>query len=63
MQQSSWLKENIFVVAAVLNVFAALFFSSPAIMRGFQRASFVMSLLFGLLFCGLGLIVAIDVFR
>ncbi len=49
--------------AAVLNVFAALFFSSPPVMRGFQRASFVMSVLFGLLFCGLGLIVALDVVR
>lgn len=49
------------LVGAVLNAFAALFFSSPPVMRGFQAASYAMSLLFGVLFVGLGLLVASDV--
>ena len=42
---------------------AALFFSTPAVMRGFQAAGFAMSVLFGVLFVGLGLVVAWDVLR
>lgn len=49
------------LLGAVLNIIAALFFSSPAVMRAFQAASFWMSLLFGVLFCGLGAIVGWDV--
>ena len=49
------------VVAALLNTFAALFFSSPPIMRGFQAASYPMSMVFGVLFVGLGSLVAWDV--
>lgn len=49
------------IIGAVLNAFAALFFSSPPIMRGFQAASRPMSILFGMLFVGLGLIVVLDV--
>lgn len=51
------------LLAAVLNVFAALFFSSPAVMRAFQAASIWMSILFGVLFSGLGALVAWDVLR
>jgi threonine/homoserine/homoserine lactone efflux protein len=43
-----------------LNAVAALFFSHPPVMRAFQRASFASSILFGLLFTGLGLLVAWD---
>lgn len=61
---SKWLMGAIVVqiaiVGTVLNVFAALFFSSPPIMRGFQSASYFMSLTFGVLFVGLGLMVAAD---
>ena len=49
------------VVAAALNLFAAVFFSSPPVMRAFQRASWAMSMAFGVLFVGLGLIVLWDV--
>ena len=49
------------IVGALLNAFAALFFSSPVIMRGFQVASYPMSILFGIIFVGLGSIVAWDV--
>ncbi len=50
------------ILAAVLNAIAALFFSAPPVIAGFQRASFATSILFGVLFCGLGLVVAWDIF-
>ena len=37
---------------AILNIIAALFFSVPAVMRGFQAAGPVVSLIFGGLCCG-----------
>ena len=49
------------LLGAFLNAIAALFFSTPAVMRGFQASSFAMSLVFGVLFCGLGMLVAYDV--
>lgn len=49
------------VLGVLLNTLAALFFSSPPVMRAFQAASFTMSIVFGVLFCGLGLLVALDV--
>lgn len=49
------------LLGAVLNVIAALFFSAPPVMRAFQAASFSTSIVFGVLFCGLGLLVAWDV--
>ncbi len=49
---------QIAVLGAILNVIAALFFSHPPVMRAFQAASFGMSILFGILFCGLGVLVA-----
>lgn len=49
------------VTGMVLNAIAALFFSTPSVMRGFQAAGFAMSVLFGILFVGLGLVVAWDV--
>ncbi len=51
------------LVASFLNTFAALFFSSPAVMEAFRAAGFWMSILFGILFTGLGVIVAWDVLR
>ena len=51
------------VFGAILNAFAALCFSSTAVIRGFQAASVWMSLLFGALFCTLGIVVAWDVIR
>ena len=51
---------QILVLGAVLNTCAALFFSAPAVMRRFQAAGFAMSLIFGTLFVGLGLLVAWD---
>ena len=51
------------VLGAMLNAVAALFFSSAAVMQAFQAASFWMSILFGLLFCALGALVAWDVIR
>ena len=51
------------VLGAVLNGFAALFFSAGPVMAAFQRASFAMSLLFGALFCGLGILVAWDIIK
>lgn len=50
-------------LAAVLNAIAALFFSSPPVMRAFQSASFVTSVVFGLLFCTLGALVVWDILR
>ena len=50
-------------LGAILNIIAALFFSSPAVIRGFQRASFATSILFGVLFVGLGLLVTWDVVK
>lgn len=51
---------QIAVIGTLLNTFAALFFSSPPVMRGFQAASYFMSMTFGVLFVGLGLMVAAD---
>lgn len=48
------------LIGAILNIFAALFFSNPAVVRGFHAAGPVVSIAFGLLFCGLGLAVAVD---
>jgi len=48
-------------IGACLNIFAALFFSSPAVIRWFKVASFWISLLFGLLFCALGALVVYEV--
>lgn len=49
------------IVGALLNCFAALFFSSPPVMRRLQAASYAMSVVFGVLFVGLGVLVAWDV--
>ena len=49
------------ILAAILNGFAALFFSSGPVMRAFQNASYVTSVLFGVLFCGLGALVGWDI--
>lgn len=51
------------ILGAALNIFAAVFFSSEAFMRSFQAAGNWMSVLFGLLFTGLGTLVAWDVIR
>lgn len=48
-------------LGAALNAFAALFFSWPPVIRGFRAASCSMSVVFGVLFVGLGAIVAWDV--
>jgi len=64
---SGWLMIIIAVqiglLGALLNAFAALFFSSAAFMQTFQSASVWMSILFGAMFSALGAIVAWDVFR
>ena len=49
------------LMGIVLNSLAALLFSSAPVMRGFQAAGRSMSYLFGVLFVGLGLVVAWDV--
>ena len=51
------------ILAAILNAFAALFFSVASVMRAFQNASFAVSILFGVLFCGLGALVAQDIIK
>lgn len=51
------------LLGAILNSFAAFFFSSGVFMRWFQAAGIWMSMVFGLLFCALGTLVAWDVFR
>jgi threonine/homoserine/homoserine lactone efflux protein len=51
------------LLGALLNAIAALFFSAPAVMRGFQASGFAMSLVFGVLFCGLGILVGYDVLK
>lgn len=51
------------ILGAVLNAIAAMFFSSPPVMRGFQAAGHAMSILFGILFVGLGLLVAWNVLQ
>ena len=48
---------------ALLNAFAAFFFSSATFMRTFQSASVWMSILFGVLFNTLGALVVWDVIR
>lgn len=48
------------LLGALLNTFAALFFSWPPVMRRFQAAGHPMSILFGILLVGLGLVVAFD---
>lgn len=66
-ESSGWLMIIIAVqiglLGALLNSFAALFFSSSAVMRKFQAASVWMSILFGVLFSALGALVAWDVIR
>ena len=49
------------IIGVILNVFAALVFSSAAFIRWFQSAGIWMSILFGILFGALGLIVGWDV--
>lgn len=49
------------LLGILLNGFAALCFSAPPVIRAFQNASFTMSVLFGVLFCGLGIVVAWDI--
>ncbi|MBT8414071.1 MAG: LysE family transporter [Boseongicola sp.] len=49
------------VTGAILNVFAALFFSTASVMRAFQSASYVVSIVFGVLFSGLGVLVLWDI--
>jgi len=51
------------ILAAMLNAVAALFFSTGTVIRAFQSASFVMSVIFGVLFCGLGALVAWDILK
>ena len=62
-----WLMATIAVqiglLGAILNAIAALFFSTPSVMRAFQSASRSVSILFGVLFCGLGALVAGDVLQ
>ena len=64
---SSWLMITIAVqvglLGILLNVFAAIFFSSAVFMRAFQAAGIWMSILFGVLFSALGTLVAWDVIR
>ncbi|MBT8460723.1 MAG: LysE family transporter [Boseongicola sp.] len=50
-------------LAAVLNIFAALFFSVGPVKRAFENYSYVISIVFGVLFCGLGALVAWDVIQ
>ena len=61
---SSWLMLMIVlqigILAAILNTFAALFFSVGPVMRAFESFSYAISLVFGVLFCGLGALVAWD---
>lgn len=47
-------------LGTILNIIAALFFSIPAVMHGFQAAGRGAALVFGVLFCGLGLFVAYE---
>lgn len=49
------------LTGAALNALAALLFSTPAVTRGFESAGHAMSIVFGVLFCGLGGLVAYDV--
>ncbi|AZV77990.1 LysE family translocator [Parasedimentitalea marina] len=51
------------LLGILLNVFAAIFFSSAVFMRSFQAAGIWMSILFGVLFGALGMLVAWDVIR
>ena len=51
------------LLGALLNAFAAIFFSSATFVRTFQAASVWMSILFGVLFSTLGVLVAYDVAR
>ncbi len=51
------------ILGALLNAIAALFFSTPAVMRGFQAASFSVSIVFGVLFCSLGALVGYDILK
>jgi len=48
------------ILSAVLNTIAALFFSLPAVVRGFQAAGKASAALFGTLFCLLGGLVAYE---
>lgn len=51
------------LLGALLNAFAAFFFSSVTFIRTFQTASVWVSILFGVLFSTLGAFVAYDVVR
>lgn len=51
------------ILAALLNIFAALFFSVGPVKRAFENYSFVISMVFGVLFCGLGAWVAWDIIQ
>ncbi len=48
-------------LGAGLNIFAALFFSSPVVIRWLRASGFLVSILFGTLFCGLGALVVYEV--
>ena len=48
------------VLGMILNSFAAFFFSTPAVVRGFERAGATVSVVFGLIFCALGVLVAYE---
>ncbi len=45
---------QIAILGTALNVCAALFFSTPAVLAGFEKAGPTITVAFGLLFCGLG---------
>jgi threonine/homoserine/homoserine lactone efflux protein len=49
------------LLAAILNSIAALFFSTGSVMRAFENASYAVSIVFGVLFCGLGALVLWDI--
>lgn len=66
-ESSAWLMITIAVqvglLGVLLNVCAALLFSSAVFMRSFQAAGIWMSILFGVLFSSLGTLVAWEVIR
>ncbi|WP_281856635.1 LysE family translocator [Litoreibacter halocynthiae] len=66
-ESSGWLMIIIAVqvglLGAILNAFAAIFFSSAVFMRWFQAAGIWMSVVFGVLFSALGALVAWDALR
>lgn len=66
-ESPSWLMIIIAIqvglLGAILNTFAAIFFSSAVFMRWFQSAGIWVSVVFGILFSALGVLVAWDVLR